>query len=503
VRRCKKLLAGYDRIRALLSALGVLCPPRKVLAIGVIGGLIALLGSVYWATQHAVVLEINGLRFVHRTHARSPWQVLREARISLRPEDRLYLPDEEGMRRGTPIRMDIARVGLIVYDGSATRVRTHAPDLAGLIRDSGVIIFPHDRLYMMGAEVSPEARLPNPEPPQRLEVAAWLAAIRRPIHITVRRAVPLKVQDGAVTTTFYTTARTVGEALYERGLVIYLGDRVSPSLEAELAPGQSVFIERSKPVVLSADGLRRALRTRAERVAELLSEEGITLGPKDYALPDPRSAISRDLRVSVVRVHDEYYTQEVSIPFNTRWEPDPSLEIDQKRVAREGREGARRQRIRIHYENGRELYRTEEEEWVAREPLDRIIHYGTKIVLRTVETPSGPLTYWRKVRMLATSYSASTAGVSPSSPWYGRTRLGWQAGKGIVAVDPRVVNLGQAVYVPGYGVGVAADTGGAIKGRRIDLCYDEDNLKFWYRWVDVYLLTPVPPSEKIIWRMPE
>lgn len=502
--RCgKKLLAGYDRLRAFLSALGVLWPSKRALAIGMLGGLVAFLGSVYVATQHAVTLEINGLRFVHRTHARSPWQVLREMEVSLGPEDRLQVPDEEGMRRGVPIRLAIARVGLIVHDGSVTRVRTHASDLAGLIQDSGVVIFPHDRLFVEGREAALSLRLPDPEPPRRLEIAGWLAAIRRPIQIGVRRAVPLKVQDGAVTTIFHTTARTVGEALYERGLVIYIGDRVSPSLEAELVPGQSVFIERSKPVVLSADGLRRALRTRAEKVAELLSEEGVALGPKDYTLPDPRSIVSRGLRVSIVRVHDEYYSQEVPIAFSTRWEPDPSLEIDQKRVARSGREGARRQRIRVHYEDGREVYRTEEEEWVAREPLDRIIHYGTKIVLRTIETSSGPLTYWRKLRMLATSYSASTAGVSPSSPWYGRTRLGWKASRGIVAVDPRVINLGQSVYVPGYGVGVAADTGGAIKGRRIDLCYDEGDLVLWYRWVDVYLLTPTPPSEKIVWLMPE
>lgn len=48
------------------------------------------------------------------------------------------------------------------------------------------------------------------------------------------------------------------------------------------------------------------------------------------------------------------------------------------------------------------------------------------------------------------------------------------------------------MYVPGYGVGIACDTGGAIVGKRIDLGYDDDNLKLWARWVDVYLLTPVP-----------
>jgi 3D (Asp-Asp-Asp) domain-containing protein len=74
--------------------------------------------------------------------------------------------------------------------------------------------------------------------------------------------------------------------------------------------------------------------------------------------------------------------------------------------------------------------------------------------------------------------------------------------KGIVAVDPSVIPLRSKVYVPGYGVGIAGDTGGSIKGRHIDLGYDEDNLVLWYRWVDVYLLDPPPPRSQIRWVLP-
>lgn len=54
----------------------------------------------------------------------------------------------------------------------------------------------------------------------------------------------------------------------------------------------------------------------------------------------------------------------------------------------------------------------------------------------------------------------------------GQTRTGLPAAFGIIAVDPRVIPLRSLVYVEGYGMAIAGDTGGAIKGMRIDLCYN-------------------------------
>ena len=74
--------------------------------------------------------------------------------------------------------------------------------------------------------------------------------------------------------------------------------------------------------------------------------------------------------------------------------------------------------------------------------------------------------------------------------------------KGIVAVDPRIIALRSQVYIPGYGIGDALDTGSAILARRIDLGYDDDNLELWNRWIDVYLLWPPPPAHQITWVIP-
>ena len=88
------------------------------------------------------------------------------------------------------------------------------------------------------------------------------------------------------------------------------------------------------------------------------------------------------------------------------------------------------------------------------------------------------------IDMMATAYTADSAGGS------GWTAIGRRAGFGIVAVDPRVIPLGTHLYIPGYGMAIAGDTGGAIVGNRIDLGFDSlrDAMLFGRRDVKVYRL---------------
>ena len=68
--------------------------------------------------------------------------------------------------------------------------------------------------------------------------------------------------------------------------------------------------------------------------------------------------------------------------------------------------------------------------------------------------------------MLATGYSHQEPGLDD------HTASGMKAQHGVVAVDPRVIPLGTRLNVEGYGNCIAGDTGSAIKGNRIDLCFD-------------------------------
>lgn len=72
----------------------------------------------------------------------------------------------------------------------------------------------------------------------------------------------------------------------------------------------------------------------------------------------------------------------------------------------------------------------------------------------------------------------------------GITAMGIPATYGVAAVDPSVIPLGSRLYVPGYGEAIAADTGGAIYGYKIDLCMEsyEDAMNFGRRTITVYVL---------------
>lgn len=107
----------------------------------------------------------------------------------------------------------------------------------------------------------------------------------------------------------------------------------------------------------------------------------------------------------------------------------------------------------------------------------------------TKQTPAGWIEYTEILTMEATAYYP---GPESTGMWAdGYTATGLRAGHGVVAVDPQVIPLGTALYIPGYGLAVAADVGSSIKGNRIDLCFDtyEEALFFGRRQVEVYVLT--------------
>lgn len=170
------------------------------------------------------------------------------------------------------------------------------------------------------------------------------------------------------------------------------------------------------------------------------------------------------------------------IPKETIFKDDPEKELGEETILEEGENGKRTKIIKITYYEGaeysRELVSTEIED-----PKDKIISRGTKIVWKNLDTGDGSISYWRKLRVWATHYDSKCPGCNET------TAIGLRAGKGVIAVDPSVIKLRSKVYIPGYGIAIAGDTGGSIRGNIIDLGFDDARTSGWRaKFIDIYLL---------------
>ncbi len=455
------------------------------------------MGYAFFNTLRPVDIEIDQTLRTVWTNQTTVAGVLHDAAITLASEDIVFPDLNAPIPDNQPISIQLAQPIMIHMGEQVFLHRTQSERISDALREVSILLEPHDGVLLNGDRVNPQSKLTRTISDKADDPSA--------VHqIVVERAVPIQIDDNGLVSTFYTTAPTLGEALNQAGLLVYLGDYISPDLGTQVEPGYQVFIRRSRPINISVDGRTIRTRSRADIVEKLLAEEGIQLDGKDFAIPDVKSPLNEGITVQVMRVREETLVETEGIPFDTLWQADPTLEIDDHQVVQVGVEGVKKRSILIRYENGREVRRTIDREWVDAAPTTKMINYGTRLVHRDLTLPDGStVTYWRKLRIHATSYTAATSGKARSHPYYGITFTGMQAGYGIVAVDPKVINLRSKLFVPGYGVAIAGDTGGRIKGLRIDLGYDETNLVLWYKWVDVYLLDPAPPADQIRYVIPD
>lgn len=463
----------------------------------------------YQQRAQSVTILVDGHPFEMRTHRLTVETVLLQSDIQLNAQDSLSLLPNSGIAPDIPIEIELARPVQINLGQAETPITlfTHAQKPAEIFSELGIAISPADDIFVDDVLWEAQKAIPTnlPEKPNlAVPLKTAVEALRPPlIHLTLNKAMTVQMNDGGTASTFSTTAQSVGELLLAQDIPLYQGDAISPPLSAPLTPDTVISIERSVPISVKIDGQSINTRTRGKTIGDVLAQEQIVLVGQDYTRPAENSPITNGETIEIVRVTEALEIEKETTDFETIFMPDTNLEIDRQEVQQPGQQGITKTRTRVRYENGEEVFRQKEETWLAQEPADKITVYGTNIIVRTLETPDGEIEYWRKIRMLATSYSAATSGKSKDHPAYGITRTGLQAGYGVVAVDPGVISLRSNVYVPGYGAGVAGDTGGAILGKHIDLGYDEDNLKLWYRWVDVYVQTPIPRWDKIRYVLPQ
>jgi len=199
--------------------------------------------------------------------------------------------------------------------------------------------------------------------------------------------------------------------------------------------------------------------------------------------PSPTESLPLQPITTVSSFSEKLEEQIDILPKKTVYEDDPETEAGEEKVLDEGSDGERVKIIKITLSKDGSEFDREVISLETTPAANKKILRGTKIVWKTLTTPGGEIKYWKKMRVYATHYDQHCPGCNE---W---TAIGMRAGFGVIAVDPSVIKLRSKVYIPGYGVATAGDTGGAIKGNIIDLGFDDAKTAGWRaKFVDIFLL---------------
>ena len=258
-------------------------------------------------------------------------------------------------------------------------------------------------------------------------------------------------------------------------------------------------------VTIHCDETTTTIATTADTPEAMLAEAGITLGENDIYT---YTTGSRTDDIHVSRVTVEEGTVETEIPYETIRKADPSMDKGTEKVVTAGQNGKLIETYQYTTTDG-----VTEEVLMSTEtvdPVTEVIAYGTKVKVasssgsgsmsrtseaitnvdsenRTFTTTAGnTYSYSRVLTCSATAYSIPG----------GTTATGTAAREGAIAVDPSVIPYGSRLYIVTstgsviYGFATAEDTGGAIRGNRIDLFYDSTSTcyAFGNRTCTVYIL---------------
>lgn len=309
-----------------------------------------------------------------------------------------------------------------------------------------------------------------------------------------RPAVALLVSMDGKERTIISSAADIGSALWEAGIQLREGDRLSVPFDQPLSEDMAVEIRMGRELEITADGRTVAGYSAAETVGEALADAGVALQDLDYSQPAEDGPLPEDGVIRVVRVAEELVLEQTVIPYETQMVADDTLEMDTRKVLQEGANGIKAARVRVRYEDGVEVSRVSEGDVIIAEAVTRIVHYGSKIVDKVSDTADGPITYYMAVTVTATSYSPSRSGVEGKC--YTGSSLGLPVQKGVIGVNRSWYDLfkGTQIYVPGYGVGTIADVGYyPYTDYWIDLGYsDADYVSWGATNLTIYFLSPPP-----------
>jgi uncharacterized protein YabE (DUF348 family) len=275
--------------------------------------------------------------------------------------------------------------------------------------------------------------------------------------------------------TIWTTADTVADLLIEQNIALKEFDEVDPKPEKAIKSNMDIAIEKAFQLTLNNGGKKEKVWTTSTTVADFLAGQGITLQPLDRVEPTLDTSVIANTVVNVVRIEKVTDVVEEPISFAVVKKKDAKLPKGKEKIISTGQKGLVTKEYEVVLENGKEVSRKLINKNYIKDKKDQIVAVGTKV--NKVQVSRGAET-GEEYYVTSTAYTANCNGCS------GITATGINLHQNpnikVIAVDPRVIPLGTKVYVEGYGYAVAADTGSAVKGYKIDVFFPTKSEA--YRW---------------------
>lgn len=307
-------------------------------------------------------------------------------------------------------------------------------------------------------------------------------------------------------------------------------------------------LEATFDVLIETSEQTLTVRTAPCTVGELLEVNGIRVGSDDIVTPDIDDWLSDSGQVTVTRVSYSTVTETEDIPFSVEVQYDSQMLKGQQEVTRYGENGEKSLEYRVKEHNGEEVSRELVKEEEIKAPINCIVKQGIRIEQNTQDnqaasdeskttaansqtsssdqpesgskgdlSTAGRSQVWSvpagitddtENKIITAGDGSSyeyTAVIDVTATAYHRvedggeiTASGTVTQYGTIAVDPRVIPLGSKLYVVSdggdqswsYGPGLAEDTGGLIKGTKIDLFFmtEGEAIDFGIRPAKVYIL---------------